>query len=570
MSYRLVSEILMGDHKKIAMSKLHVTQIEGHLTSKLSSIVDMSDCAQHSDPTQVRKALLTRGLAALAGAHMTGAPLEELAKYVTDGPKDGGIDLIYFDANELTLYLIQSKWHDDGHGSIDLGDALKFIDGVKKVLNDDVASLNPRIQAKKTDIERALFDANAKFVLVLAHTGQEDLSSEVQAAVEEYVTDQNDTSELMFLRVLKQGELHRAVASGLAGAPVSAEVQLHGWAQVKDPHMAVYGRVCATDVAAWMKTNGSRLFEKNLRQFLGTSPVNQDIVDTLLKRPEYFWYFNNGITAVATVVAKKPIGGNSAESGIFECTGFCVVNGAQTVGAIVAASNQDPQTVAKAMVSVRIIASEQSPPAFASEVTRFTNTQNAIEKRDFVALDPEQERIRQELHIEGVEYIYKSGNLSSPAAKRFDLTEATVALACCNADISLAVQAKREISKLWEDLSKAPYKQLFNGTVGGPSVWQAVQALRAVDQALSSEAKRYSGRDALVCVHGNRFIEWVALKALGMAPSKQFAAVTASVNAVVEETVAKIVAAVKADFPDSYPASLFKNLSKCKTLAAKL
>lgn len=552
------------------MSKLHVTQIEGHLTTKLTGAVDMSDYAHHVDAGQVKKAFLTRGLAALAASHMTEAPLEELGKSVTDGSKDGGIDLIYFNPNELTLYLVQSKWHEDGHGSIELGDTLKFIDGVKKVLDNDLAALNSRIQAKKNDIERALFDANAKFMLVLAHTGQEDLSPDVKSAIDSYVSAQNDTSELMFLRVLKQGELHKAVAAGLAGAPVSADVQLYGWGQVREPHFAVYGQVCAGDVAGWMKANGSRLFEKNLRQFLGASSVNQDIVDTLLKRPEDFWYFNNGITAVAAEVAKKPIGGNSAESGIFECTGFCVVNGAQTVGAIFAASIQDAQAVAKAMVPVRIISSEESPSAFASEVTRFTNTQNAIEKRDFVALDAEQERIRQELHIEGVEYVYKSGSSSGSTAKRFDLTEATVALACCNLDVALAVQAKREIGKLWEDLSKAPYKQLFNAAVPGPSVWQAVQALRAVDQALSSEAKKYSGRDALVCVHGNRFIEWAALKALGMTTPQTFTSVSASVPFIVEATVAKVVTAVKTDFPDSYPASLFKNLSKCKTLAAKM
>ena len=452
----------------------------------------------------------------------------------------------------------------------DLGEVLKFIEGVKKVLDNNLDGLNERVQARRADIERALFDANAKFMLVLAHTGQEELSDEVAAALNSYVETQNDTSELMFTRVLKQGELHKAVAAGLAGAPVSAEVQLYGWGQVREPHFAVYGQVCAADVAGWMKANGARLFEKNLRQFLGTSVVNQDIVDTLIQRPEDFWYFNNGITAVASEVAKKPIGGNSAESAIFECTGFCVVNGAQTVGSIFSAATQNPEAAAKAMVPVRIISSAKSADEFASEVTRFTNTQNAIEKRDFVALDPEQERIRQELHIEGVEYAYKSGAATGTAAKRFDLTEATVALACSNADVTLAVQAKREIGRLWEDLSKAPYKQLFNGGVTGPAVWQAVQAMRAVDQALAVTAKAYAGRENLICVHGNRFIEWASLKSLGYATAQPFSKSEDDVQVAVKATVAKVIGLVKADFPDSYPASLFKNLAKCKALAGKI
>ena len=552
------------------MSKLHVTQIEGYLSTTMKGRIDMSDYASHSDPTQVKKAFLTRGLAALAASQMTETPIAELGSAITDGSKDGGIDLIYFNASELTLYLVQTKWHEDGHGSMELGEVLKFIEGVKKVLDNNLDGLNDRVQAKKADIERALFDANAKFMLVLAHTGQEELSDEVAAALNSYVETQNDTSELMFLRVLKQGELHKAVAAGLAGAPVSAEVQLYGWGQVREPHFAVYGQVCAADVAGWMKANGARLFEKNLRQFLGTSTVNQDIVDTLIQRPEDFWYFNNGITAVASDVAKKPIGGNSAESAIFECTGFCVVNGAQTVGSIFAAATQNPEAAAKAMVPVRIISSGKSADAFASEVTRFTNTQNAIEKRDFVALDPEQERIRQELHIEGVEYAYKSGASTGTAAKRFDLTEATVALACSNTDVTLAVQAKREIGRLWEDLSKAPYKQLFNGGVTGPAVWQAVQAMRAVDQALAAATKTYSGRDNLICVHGNRFIEWASLRTLGYVISQPFTKIEDEVWAAVQATIEKVIGLVKADFAESYPASLFKNLAKCKALAAKI
>lgn len=552
------------------MSKLHVTQVGGYLKNRLTATVNMDDYANHADPEQVNKAFLTRALGALAVSQLTEVSMEELCLYITDGSRDGGIDLIFFDAKEQTLYLVQTKWHADGHGSIELGDALKFLDGVRKVLENDIDQLNERIKARKLDIERALFDANAKFVLVLAHTGQEVLSGEVEAAINSYVDSQNDTSELMSVRILKQADLHKAVAAGVAGAPIAVEVQLASWGQIREPHQAIYGQVCAADVAVWLDSHGPRLFERNLRHFLSGSTVNQDIVSTLTERPEEFWYYNNGITAVATEIAKKPIGGNSTESGIFECSGFCVVNGAQTVGSIHAAAAKKPEAVAKAMVPVRIISSANSADGFSSEVTRCTNTQNAIEKRDFVALDPDQERIRQELQIEGVEYAYKAGAGTGAAGQRFDLTEATVALACANPDVAVAVQAKREISKLWEDISKSPYKQLFNAGVTGPSVWQTVQALRAVEARLQLEAQKYSGRDALICVHGNRFIQWATLRALGMKAGDPFANVAAKVPEAVAATIDKVIASVKADYADSYPASLFKNLGKCRALAARV
>src|SRR5690606_29145724 len=122
-----------------------------------------------------------------------------------------------------------------------------------------------------------------------------------------------------------------------------------------------------------------------------------------------FWYFNNGITAIARAVDKKPIGGNQTDTGIWECKGLSIVNGAQTVGSIHAACVVGPDRAGSATVSLRIIEVVEQEDAFGLEVTRNTNTQNSVEKRDFVALDPEQERIRQELRFEGIDYAYKSG-----------------------------------------------------------------------------------------------------------------------------------------------------------------
>lgn len=64
--------------------------------------------------------------------------------------------------------------------------------------------------------------------------------------------------------------------------------------------------------------------------------------------------------------------------------------------------------------------------------------------------------------------MYKSGEASPTTSTGFDLVEATVARACIQTDVTLAVQAKREIGKLWDDIEKPPYKILFNPSVSGP------------------------------------------------------------------------------------------------------
>jgi hypothetical protein len=60
-----------------------------------------------------------------------------------------------------------------------------------------------------------------------------------------------------------------------------------------------------------------------------------------------------------------------------------------------------------------------------------------------------------------------------------------VALACAHS-AALSTQAKREVSRLWDDTSKSPYKILFNAKTNHLRAWRMVQILRAIDRELES------------------------------------------------------------------------------------
>jgi hypothetical protein len=99
------------------------------------------------------------------------------------------------------------------------------------------------------------------------------------------------------------------------------------------------------------------------------------------------------------------------------------------------------------------------------------------------------------------------------------------------------------------------------------NLWQRVRALRAIEKELQIVMKQHAGRDALICVHGNRFIEWAAMKALSIKPGDTFNAPDPTVQQIVDSAASNVIAAVRKNYPDSYPASLFKNLTKCRSLA---
>ena len=258
-------------------------------------------------------------------------------------------------------------------------------------------------------------------------------------------------------------------------------------------------------MCAWYEEFSAGLFAENLRFVLANSEVNQGIVETIEKRPDLFWYFNNGITVVCRTILKKAIGGADKASGVFDVEGMSVVNGAQTIGAMHAAKSQGTSLDA-VRVQARFIALADAPGDFGADITRTNNTQNNLTPVDFVALDPNQERLAGELRNLGVQYAYRRGDVISDAAAGFDIREATVALACASPELRLAVYAKRYISGLWEDIKKDPYTAIFNESVTGRYLWGLVRIEREIEEALNQAAAHKFGRERLILVHGNRFI----------------------------------------------------------------
>jgi hypothetical protein len=227
-------------------------------------------------------------------------------------------------------------------------------------------------------------------------------------------------------------------------------------------------------------------------------------------------------------------------------------------------------------VHIRFIAvgSDASEP-LTNAITKATNTQNRINRQDFVALDPEQQRLRTELMIEGVIYNYKSGEgttIRDP--KTSDIEEATLALACASSDPSLSAQAKREIGKLWENTAKAPYKALFNPGVSGLKMWQCIRIMRSIDQALQQKLAAVSGRDSGFLIHGNRYIAHMVFQklptALVNAASPLPADIDATIRKHVDDIYVNLLTHANTLYPQAYLAQLFKNQKKLADITSAI
>ena len=146
---------------------------------------------------------------------------------------------------------------------------------------------------------------------------------------------------------------------------------------------------------AFQKETGdlNQLYAKNVRQFLGgRRKINKGIACTLSTNPEKFGLYNNGITIVASDYRTSP-GDN-----IVSVDDPYVVNGCQTTKTIwqvldqrlnAGGTGSDPKNdawkdrVRQGGLITKIVRSDAGEIA---NITRFTNSQNAVREQDFLAL----------------------------------------------------------------------------------------------------------------------------------------------------------------------------------------
>ena len=247
---------------------------------------------------------------------------------------------------------------------------------------------------------------------------------------------------------------------------------------------------------------GKALFERNLRHYLGSVGVNTAIEETVRRHPDDFFYLNNGITAVTQTLTQA--GGNEAQCA-FGLTNVSIVNGAQTAGAIANATLAG-EISPNAKMLITVIEIGEGGDDIGLRITRARNHQNVVRGVDFAALDPNQERLRQEMALAGITYHYRpSAEARARREDAFTLEEAALALACLSMPVRTAaevralrlqrqpalnavdfvVTAKKEVGRLWEQ-DGAIYGQIFPATLTGLRVCRLVRIYRFIDQILAA------------------------------------------------------------------------------------
>ncbi len=551
------------------MSNLQVNQVKKHLQDNYIPYVDASDITETGDSKDIH--ILSRAYAAYSVATMGNYEPKDVCACITDAYDDNGIDLIYIDSVSKKMWIVQSKFSLSGTRSMDCGDIHKFIQGTEDLCNGEYARFGEKTKKLQSAIDQALFDAQFHIYFVIAYTGH-NLSKENLDILNPFIQEFNESGEILSLIDFNLIEAHEILKRGLNN-PINCQIHIKNWGQIVNPYKSIYGIVDATEIADLWKAHGTCLLSKNIRHFLGNTDSNNAMNETLKNSPELFKYFNNGISILCSSIKKTAFGGANTELGIFECSDIQIVNGAQTVGTIGEFYKSPNQETQNAEVFVKVISLEGAPSDFSTRQTIANNTQNKVEKKDFVSLCPIQLKLKEELRLDGIIYHLKRG-IDVPHLDDFNYTfdEAATALAASQIDVTLSVQAKREVGKLWESLTSSPYTDLFNDQLTPTRLKHILIINRAIKSELDSlYIIQTEARNKRILVLGNLFITHLVMQNVKRLELENKSLdikkyINKTIRPLTKKYAKATITTVNNNYSNSNIPQLFRNFTKCRDI----
>lgn len=551
------------------MVNLQVNQVKKCLQDNYVPYVDASDITETGINKEIH--ILSRAYAAYSVATIGNYDPKDVCACITDAYDDNGIDLIYIDFISKKMWIVQSKFSLNGIKGMDCGDIHKFIQGTEDLCNGEYAKFGEKTRKFQSNIDQALFDAQFHIYFVVAYTGH-NLSKENLDILNPFIQEFNDSGEILSLVDFNLPKAHQILRKGLNN-PINCQIHIKNWGQIVNPYKSIYGIVDATEIAELWKTHGTNLLSKNIRHFLGNTDSNNAMNETLRNCPELFKYFNNGISVLCNSLKKTAFGGANTELGIFECSDIQIVNGAQTVGTIGEFYKNPNQESQNAEVFVKVISLEGAPSDFSTRQTIANNTQNKVEKKDFVSLCPIQLKLKEELRLDGITYHLKRG-IDVPLLDEFNYTfdEAATALAASQEEVTLSVQAKREVGKLWESLNSAPYTDLFNDQLTPTRLKHVLKINRAIKNELEILYNTQTdARKKRILVLGNIFITHLVMQNVKRSDLENK---SLAIENYIKETIKPLtkkyakdtIITVNSKYSNSNIPQLFRNFTKCRDI----
>jgi len=347
---------------------------------------------------------------------------DEAVKSLTGVSKDKGVDAVFIDEPARIVFIIQSKYRqkfnekqETRQDVIEFAQLAGLLNGEHVEFSNFVNSINTVVRKRLEEARERLLKRKYRLQLYYVSPGKisKSLRDEafhlVRCKDSSAYFDAFDGKRLIFLL--------RDYLDGVAPPVPSLDLEIEAGQGVTTS--GFLNRFDSkTEIESWIfpmsgesvgqlyEFAGVRLFARNVRGYLGNSDINHGMDNTIDREPQFFWYYNNGITIICDHAEQIISGGR----GILRVDNPQIINGQQTTRTL---HRNLPQS-ARASVVVRVIRvprdrHEHSKgfDALVSRIVAATNWQNEIRQSDLMANDRRQIEIDRAFRKLGYCYVRK-------------------------------------------------------------------------------------------------------------------------------------------------------------------
>ena len=382
---------------------------------------------------------------------------------IVDGGDDFGIDALYFeppDDGEVHVTVVQGKYKQDlgGDSAFPEKGVAGLIDAIGALFDPArPVRLNRRLNERIEDVRSFVKDGAIPRVTAVAANNGARWTAQAQQRIDNAARGFGEQVEWRHLGAAEILDLLQA------RKPIHAELRLTGAAVAEtfDFRRVLTGRLSAAELARLTDEHGNRLFERNVRRYLGLAGnrVNEAVASTLREpgQRSNFYFYNNGVTITCSQFRHNAL---QRESWSVQVSDLQIVNGGQTARTVQQVAKEIGAAIGEAEVLVRVYELPRNDTELVEAITFATNSQNPVDLRDFKANDPRQRALARSISELG--YTYRAKR-EDRAVSADEFTSAVVAEAV------LAVWRHRPHQARFRSREHfgALYKTIFTANLNG-------------------------------------------------------------------------------------------------------
>lgn len=326
--------------------------------------------------------------------------ISNYSDFITDGDNDSSCDIVFDSLNnqgDKVFYVVQSKWNNAANSEKETNkdEILKALSDFETILRGEKKSVNEKLKSKLNELDLHLkANGEVKFIFLSLSQYKGGADENIEAFRNNDIKTKFEVIDINRIRVDYIDRKYKKISpinpletyQNPEESPISFNiVQKSGSIKIEKPYDAYMFLLRPKTIWELFKRYNFALFFKNVRNPLLQSQFNADIEKTILDESSLFWYYNNGITAITKIL---PEIGRNAET--ISLVGLQIINGAQTVYSVYrayerASPTQRIQIDTEGLITLRLLKS--GGKNFDLNVTRYTNSQNPVQDRDFCAND---------------------------------------------------------------------------------------------------------------------------------------------------------------------------------------